>query len=41
MRMRNLILTHPESIYTFELIIAHLEPGEMNGKQHGRDLFTR
>jgi hypothetical protein len=39
--MRNLILTHPESIYTFEPTFAHLEAGEMDGKQHRRDLFTR
>jgi hypothetical protein len=32
MRMRNLILKHPESIYTFKLTFTHLEAGEMNGE---------
>jgi len=39
--MKNLVLTHLESIYTSEVNFAHLEAGEMNGKQNRRDLFTR
>jgi hypothetical protein len=38
--MRNLILTHPESTYTSELTFAHLEAGEMNGKQRQGSVYT-
>ena len=39
--MRNLILTHPETIYTSELTFTQFEAREMNGKQNRRDLFPR
>jgi hypothetical protein len=38
--MRNLILTHPGSIYTSELTFTHLEAREMNGKQPQGSVYT-